>query len=529
MRRCFLDLWCSIAAAFLALFGGNAVASKVTITVEGVRSADVSKLNVTTLRWDQDQRRFEATDDAWKADKPGTWNADLSPGRYQLELTGTVGKVVVFCRSPQMLINHNPTTWPVTLQNIRVLFVHHGEPLELRHLAIRSFGLTGETIVHDGEPIRSARLLTTTETRLDVTLIGEDADTLALGHALIMPTPPQLEEEDGDGLELVATVTAAGRHWYQRPVVLSRDNPPIKAATLTLVHPGGELVVPYREGVEVVTNRPLFHLGYRLEAESGRVLVSRKCFVLVDRIKRFVLGGKLQPSAFAKILTRLPSKKEYRVEGLLNDPSGIEIDVRSSKIDWSETFTLRGGGSLPKNPLDAVELGVLADPLDTVRVGVKWEWASKREQELTPEDFIPFRSPHFQLHAPPAWRDRAEVYLAQLEFCYAILTRTTGRKGPQRINVRWRLNTHNAQARVGGKTSWMSMPLNGLYGATDPFGRPWFMVHEMLHTFGYNHGKPMTEQVKIGNYELGLTRWEIPWRLYNAKDVEVTLEPLARK
>lgn len=75
----------------------------------------------------------------------------------------------------------------------------------------------------------------------------------------------------------------------------------------------------------------------------------------------------------------------------------------------------------------------------------------------------------------------------------------------------------------------MSMPLNGLYGASDPFARPWFMVHEMLHTFGYNHGKAMNEQVDLGNRELGLTRWEIPWRLYNAKDVRIIDEDRSAK
>jgi hypothetical protein len=102
------------------------------------------------------------------------------------------------------------------------------------------------------------------------------------------------------------------------------------------------------------------------------------------------------------------------------------------------------------------------------------------------------------------------------------LQRTTDRKGPRKTNIRWRLNTHNAKAQVGGKQSWMSMPLSGLYQADDPFGRPWFMVHEMLHTFGYGHGGPMTTQTNIGRQELGLTRWWIPRHLYNAKDVQVT-------
>ncbi|QEG42065.1 hypothetical protein [Roseimaritima ulvae] len=501
-----------------------ASASEVTITVDDTDASAAAGLTVTALRWDQGKQRFEIADVSWHVDTAGALKADLSPGGYQFELKGKRGNEMVFCRSPKMAVEDHSESWFVELHPIQIKFVHADQSLGLRHLAIRSLAPKGESIIHDGESIPAANFLTTAETRLDATLIGEDSDTVALGHALIVPTRSQFNRVGSDAV-LVATVKASGRHWYERPVLLSQDNPPIAAATLTLVHPRGELVVQYREGVSVVTNRPLFRLGYRLESVSGKVLVSRKCFVLVGKIKRFVLGGELQASAFARVLKRLPSSHEYRVAGILSDPSGIEIDLKASQIDWSENFTFRNGLPLPRNPLDKVSLGLLADPVDTVRTRVAWNWASNREAVLRPMSFVPFRSEHFTLDAPPAWRDRSEIYLSQLEHCYGVLRRNTGRKGPRKTDLRWRLNTHNAKAKVGGKTSWMSMPLKGLYEAGDPFGHPWFMVHEMLHTFGYNHGSSMTKQVNMGRRELALTRWQIPWQLYNARDVEISVGP----
>ncbi|MEM1070986.1 MAG: hypothetical protein AAGI63_18920, partial [Planctomycetota bacterium] len=50
-------------------------------------------------------------------------------------------------------------------------------------------------------------------------------------------------------------------------------------------------------------------------------------------------------------------------------------------------------------------------------------------------------------------------------------------------------------------------------------------VHEMLHTFGFHHGKVMSQHQGLGNAEMSLTRWDIPWKLYNTKDVSVRSIP----
>lgn len=503
--------------------GNSSVSFGVVVTVDASAfpSAMQSRVELKTLRWELSRRRFESVDTEWKFSSEGLLTTDLEPGGYQLELKLEGSDRPVFCRSPRIAIKSVPVEWTIEPQVLRVRFVHRDEPLGIRHLSVRSFDTRGEIIVHEGSEKPFAELITTSDTRLDVTVMGEDTDTLALGHALIEPKNAKAGPSD----ELLATITAAGRHWYERPVLLSPDNPPIKLAWLTLVHPRGELVVPYREGVEVVTNRPLFHLSYRLESEAGQVLVSRRCFAAVGKIKRFVLGGKLHPSGFAKVLTRLPNTKELRNAGLLTDSEGIEINLQESKIDWKESFALRRTEPLPKNPLDELELGLLGDPLDTVQIKVAWNWPETHERELKPSPFVEFRSQNFKLNAPAAWRDRAEVYLTSLEHCRSVLKRTTGRAGPKQTSIRWRLNTHNAKAQVGGNNPWMSMPLAGLYDAVDPNGHPWFMVHEMLHTFGFNHGKTMSQHQSLGNAEMSLTRWEIPWKLYNAKDVSVRSIP----
>ncbi|QDU77941.1 hypothetical protein Pan97_50200 [Bremerella volcania] len=515
-----------LAMALLWVQPEKVFAMAATIAAPEIPVEDKQQLTILTLKWDPKWNRFEQADLSWSLDDDGQWTADLPPGGYQVEIHGEVLGEKAFFRSPRWLVTTAAVDWVLELQPLRIELENQSEPLGIRHLKLRSFATTGEVSIHEGEPIGSVRLYTTTETQLDVTLIGENHDTIALGHVKIMPTHSRIRgARDGETFAAITTISTSGRYWYRRPVSLAEGNPPIASATLNLAHPRGELNVNFREGLHLVTNRPTFHMSYELNAESGRKLISRKCLVSVKDLEEFQLGGPLQVSAFAKILTRLPSTQEYRVGGILNDPSGIEIDKGRSDIHWSETFTMRGNQPLPKNPPDEINLGLLGNPLETVKLAASWEWASKHEELVTPAEFVKFRSANFQLDAPAGWRDRAAIYLHQLEHCRAVLKVTTGRKGPNTTQIRWRLNTHNAKAQVGGKQSWMSMPLNGLYEAVDPFGRPWFMVHEMLHTFNYNHGKPMTEQVNIGRKELGLTRWRIPEDLYHSEDVHISVIP----
>lgn len=515
-----------LALVFPLVHPEKVFAMPATILAPEIPAEDKQQLTLLTLKWDPKWNRFEQADVSWSLDADGQWTAELPPGGYQIEIQGEVLGEKAFFRSPRWLVTTAAVVWAIDLQPLKIELESQSSPLGIRHLKLRSFAPKGEVTIHEGEPIGAVRLYTTTETRLDVTIIGENQDTIALGHVKIMPTHSQIRgARDGETFAAIATISTSGRYWYRRPVSLAEGNPPIASATLNLAHPRGELNVNHRDGLHLVTNRPYFHMSYELTAESGRKLISRKCLVSVKDLEAFQLGGPLRVSAFAKILTRLPSTKEYRVGAMLNDPSGIEIDKGRSDILWSETFIMRGNQPLPKNPPDELNLGLLGDPLETVKLAASWEWATRHEEEITPEQFVKFQSANYQLEAPAAWRDRAAIYLHQLEHCRAVLKMTTGRKGPNLTKIRWRLNTHNAKAQVGGKQSWMSMPLTGLYEAVDPFGRPWFMVHEMLHTFNYNHGKPMTEQVNIGRHELDLTRWQIPEDLYHSNDVHISVIP----
>ncbi len=364
-----------LALASRMALASSLAAAVISVQIDGIGQSDQSNLELTTLRFNPDYPRFERADHAWQNHSPGRWKADLPAGIYELEVVGELNGQTVFCRSAPMRVASRPIQWIDQLQLLQIQFVHRGEPLDLQHVAIRSHDVKGETILQTKDDKTRVELYTTPSTTLDTTLVGEDKDTIALGYALLQIKPLQSRRSgDAEPTKSLATVTATGRHWHERPIVLSPDNPPVKSAQLTLVYPRGELQVDYRDGIEIVTNRDLFHVGYKLESTSGRKLVSRKCFVRVDRVDRFVLGGKLEPSAFAKILTKLPNEKQYRVAGLLNDPSGIEINVHESDIAWSEDFKMRGNESLPKNPLDEIELGLLGDPLLTVRVGVSWQW-----------------------------------------------------------------------------------------------------------------------------------------------------------
>jgi hypothetical protein len=122
---------------------------------------------------------------------------------------------------------------------------------------------------------------------------------------------------------------------------------------------------------------------------------------------------------------------------------------------------------------------------------LSWSWGGEQVHRGAPDAWEELKSEHFTLRAPPVWREKAEHYLAMLERSHASWRTHSGRNGPRLTSVGWRRNTHNAKAQVGGDTPWMSMPFKGLREAEGPYDFPWFLVHEMGHTFGYHHGAEM--------------------------------------
>ena len=129
------------------------------------------------------------------------------------------------------------------------------------------------------------------------------------------------------------------------------------------------------------------------------------------------------------------------------------------------------------------------------------------------------KSANFWTRAPEAWQQRANTYLLQMEHLRVLWQKVTSKKGPVSTEVRWRLNTNGARARLGGKNSWMSLPFRGITIANTPFDRPKHSVHEMGHTFGYNHGKEMTARVNDVRREIYFTPWLEPIELYDSSDV----------
>ncbi len=101
-----------------------------------------------------------------------------------------------------------------------------------------------------------------------------------------------------------------------------------------------------------------------------------------------------------------------------------------------------------------------------------------------------------------------------LERCHALEREATGRRGPASINVNWRKNTNNAKAMIGKQKGgqnrvWCSLPFRGYEKSDSPFNVPQFVVHEMLHTFGYNHGDEMRHLQQLVKSECSHYRWYI--------------------
>ena len=155
----------------------------------------------------------------------------------------------------------------------------------------------------------------------------------------------------------------------------------------------------------------------------------------------------------------------------------------------------RDGTKAPEGSLSDPWIKAFKHPAEMLDCEMSWSWGGPQQFHGPPEPWTELKSEHFTLQAPSLLKGKAENYLAQLERSFAGWRQVSGRKGPRLVSVGWRMNTHNAKAQVGGGTPWMSMPFRGLHEAETDHRYPWFMIHEMGHTFGYNHGTNMDAAV----------------------------------
>jgi hypothetical protein len=129
-----------------------------------------------------------------------------------------------------------------------------------------------------------------------------------------------------------------------------------------------------------------------------------------------------------------------------------------------------------------------------------------------PEELTEMKSLHFVMQAVPGWDWRSRMYLLKAERAYDMLKPISAYPGSSRVQVGWLTNKHRARGgwngkRKGKKRGFINMPFTKYNHGFDAFGHTSFLTHEVAHSFGYGHGKPMDEVVREAQRRFGEHRW----------------------
>jgi hypothetical protein len=117
---------------------------------------------------------------------------------------------------------------------------------------------------------------------------------------------------------------------------------------------------------------------------------------------------------------------------------------------------------------------------------------------------VPRASAHFSTNVPEGWEGRTDLYLAQCERARSILCNVTGRQPKERLTLTWR-----AANKAQGWTSGIIMVLGGLHDEKGLYDYPWALMHELLHAFGYPHGREMSLCHRPATERLRAFQWYV--------------------
>lgn len=431
-------------------------------------------------------------------DRNGECVLPLDAGFYRFEvlLADPEANRIVVIRSDRIEVSTDHATGTLPrADKFAVRAWLDGTSLKLNQIAIRSIAPTGETRwMRTAAEKPSPELFAGGTEPPQVCLVGETSRASVAVWRRVAP-------------EALANFHLRSTEENVVRFEIAPGSPPIKSARGWLIFPDGQMSFPVRPDHSVVVGRGHARLTYELISAGDRKLVVSNYDTPLAKQITLRLGGRLQASGWAAPIWQDNNRHYLQWQVGLIDGDGREVDRKRSKLAFESSISLSDGKPVPKNPLSKDFLKALSHSPDLLLCRASWSWAEPEKFAGAPERFIEQRSAHFRLRAPKLWAGRAAIYLQQLEGTFAALQKVTGRAGPERINLQWRNNTHNAKAQVGGKDSWMSMPFEGLRQAVNPFRNPWFMTHEMAHTFGYHHGKEMDGRVNAADREIERRRW----------------------
>ena len=482
-------------AFLIAVLGSFPIRADVPVRVISSQKKLTEGVEIGVFHRVNSDADFLKVERTGRFDSRGACEVQLPAGRYRFEALAANEGSLLCIRSVEINVGDEPVM--VQLPNAilaRAKCLHKGKLLKILQLAVRSLGGRSEARLQTSRRINAAKIYASAHEKLNISFVGYGNNALVSGSASI-----EVEET----IEIVA----GGDGWHATKIQLHKDSERMALARASLVFPASEVVIPVSEDTSIVSNRAVIRLRYELRNRKGHRLVTLNSFLDLSNREEFSIGGPLRESTWATVLSKDNGEKSLYSGASLVDSEGCEVDQEKSIIGWEVALRMNTGSELPKNPLESDAIEALGVPSETLAYQLRWEWGSYHESESAPAALQKIDTGQFVIHVPPPWRRQTTAYLGYLDRIRNILMKKTGRDGPKQIVVRWRTNTHKAKARVGGKNAWVSMPFEGLRKAGDPYTGPWFLIHELLHNFGYHHGEEMRRLKEEGDFVLTGARW----------------------
>lgn len=272
------------------------------------------------------------------------------------------------------------------------------------------------------------------------------------------------------------------------------------------------------------TNRVWIEGFHRYDLDGSKLSFNMRSRVL-DRKTVIRWGGALTPYAYARRMMKWKAPHNELVWGaylatahndVLNTfaepehvPAHLRHDQASPKaqIAWKAQLIYKGPGPFPGvNPygidMTAKQIDELFDDVDALRKNLKVKVAYRvggrdvtQTVELTP--FVTHRTERFSIEAPRHWAGRVNCYMAKLGFVYGIC------KGYRITHVdriqlfftkNWGAGWTSTTARKSKKN--MQMGFEDLRRRQSLYTVNELLTHEMLHAWGYEHGRRHNQTIK---------------------------------
>lgn len=482
--------------------------STTRVTVQCSQPELVAGQTLRVFAWNPLCRDYLPVDKQTHFTASGETEVELTPGLYCFEVMTVRGDAtIVVVQSRAISV---PRTTSVTIQAGKpreVVLSHRGQELLLSEVGVRSAIADGQVRWRRKESAALPRIVLTPGKSTCVSAFGS-ADAL---HVAVWGKVAASSDATPIRMELPSNS-------YNCRFTLRDGSPSMRNVTAVFEFPDSKMEIPVATTTRFVTNRRFFLMGYQVELDDGTSLPFTPRPWNVNREQCFEFGGaELTPCAWAEYVWEEDGGKWWphllcRVD--LLDPGGHRLDVERRPGGFTWTARRRDGKSIPSGRVDEAERKQMGELSQALQFHIEWTWNGKHSCERSPTTFVPAHSQHFRIVAVPAWQWQTWNYLAKVERYYRVLRAVTGRPGPASFRLDWRNNTHNAKAIVagaegGGKDIWCSLPFRGYENNHDPFNEPWFLGHELLHTFGYHHGNEMTQLQKIAEFQFARYRWHV--------------------